>query len=186
MDTGQRFQKAFSGENLNSIANDRAYFSERKIDRKKVCSELYNRLEEKNISSSNTLYIYIDRTCSDNLEIRQAGWSGDYFIEKMINNCRFEITDKIVMSNACASIGYAISLAKKYIFNGIYENVMIFSLDLITLYEYESMRSLKVLSNESAKPFSEARNGININDGGGILLLGSNPLSKKLTINTWL
>lgn len=89
--------------------------------------------------------------------------------------------EAIVVSNACVSGLLAISVAKRYIQQGIYKNVFIASGDLVSEFVISGFNSFQALSNAPCKPYSISRSGINLGEVAASLLVTSdkNNLAKE-------
>jgi 3-oxoacyl-[acyl-carrier-protein] synthase I len=88
---------------------------------------------------------------------------------------RFNFKQSIVVSNACVSGVLAIIVGKRYIENGIYDNVVVLGADVLSKFIITGFQSLLALSNEPCRPFDEHRKGINLGEGAGAVLLTSQP-----------
>ncbi|MEO6347269.1 MAG: beta-ketoacyl synthase N-terminal-like domain-containing protein [Aquaticitalea sp.] len=82
--------------------------------------------------------------------------------------------ETIIVSNACVSGLLAISIAKRYIQQGIYDDVFIVSGDLLSEFVLSGFNSFQALSNEPCKPYSINRSGINLGEVGASVLVTSN------------
>lgn len=84
------------------------------------------------------------------------------------------VTEPIVVSNACVSGILAISVAKRYILQGIFDHVIIVSGDLVTEFVVSGFNSFQALSNGPCQPFSIHRSGINLGEVAASILITSN------------
>ena len=89
----------------------------------------------------------------------------------------------ICISNACSSSHSAICLAKKWLDKGVVENVLILSVDFIGPFISKGFSSLKAISADHPKPFSENRDGLQLGDGAAVLLLSGKHNPKNLKIS---
>lgn len=80
---------------------------------------------------------------------------------------------------ACASGTDAIGLAKNWILNNVCDVVLCGGTDEINLIPYDGFIRLLIASKERCRPFSQDRNGINIGEGAGALLLVSEQVKKE-------
>ncbi len=85
--------------------------------------------------------------------------------------------EPIIISNACVSGILAVAVAKRYIQNGIYDNVLVVSGDTVSNFVLSGFNSFQAISNEPCKPFSKNRAGINIGEASASILITSD---KKL------
>ena len=82
--------------------------------------------------------------------------------------------DAIVVSNACVSGVLAVAVAKRYIKQGIYDDVFIVSGDIVTEFILSGFNSFQALSNEPCKPYCKNRSGINIGEVAASILVSNN------------
>jgi 3-oxoacyl-[acyl-carrier-protein] synthase-1 len=83
--------------------------------------------------------------------------------------------EPIVISNACISGVLALIAAERLIKSGRYENIIISGGDLISAFTVSGFQSFKALSLEPCKPFDASRDGLNLGEGCGTIILTSNP-----------
>lgn len=82
--------------------------------------------------------------------------------------------EPIIVSNACVSGLMAISIANRYLHQGVYENVFIVSGDLVSEFVLSGFNSFQALSTEPCKPYSINRSGINLGEVAASILVTSN------------
>lgn len=85
----------------------------------------------------------------------------------------------IVISNACISGLLAIIAGMRMIRSGQYENAVIAGADVISKFVLSGFQSFQAISEEPCKPFDAARNGINLGEGAGTIILSSNKKNSK-------
>lgn len=83
----------------------------------------------------------------------------------------------LIISNACVSGVMATSIAKSYLHNNLYSNIMVCGADILSNFVIEGFLSFKAISNELCKPFDEDRNGINLGETVASILLSTNKLN---------
>ncbi len=76
-----------------------------------------------------------------------------------------------VVSTACSSSGKVFASAQRLLLAGIVDAVIVGGVDSLCQLTVRGFASLEVLSPEPCRPFSSARRGINIGEGGALLLL---------------
>ena len=79
----------------------------------------------------------------------------------------------VVVSNACISGLLAILTAKRLIQSGQYDHAVVVGADVITKFVLSGFQSFQAISNGVCKPFDAARNGINLGEGAGTIVLSS-------------
>ena len=80
----------------------------------------------------------------------------------------------VVVSNACISGLLAMIMGMRFIQSGQYEHAVIAGADVISKFVLSGFQSFQAISNEPCKPFDEARNGINLGEGAGTVILSAN------------
>jgi 3-oxoacyl-[acyl-carrier-protein] synthase-1 len=79
-----------------------------------------------------------------------------------------------ILSNACISGLLAIIIAKRYIEQGLYNNVIVCGGDLLTEFTMSGFKSFNALSNEPCRPFDANRTGINLGEAVASILISNN------------
>lgn len=83
---------------------------------------------------------------------------------------------------ACASGTDAIGLAKSWLLSGFCDAVLCGGTDEINLIPYDGFIRLLIASKERCRPFSKNRNGINIGEGAGALLLLNEKTAQEFSV----
>ena len=81
--------------------------------------------------------------------------------------------EAIVVSNACVSGILAVSVAKRMIASGVYDNVLIVSGDIVSEFILSGFQSFQAISDAPCRPFSKNRTGINIGEAAASVLVTS-------------
>lgn len=77
----------------------------------------------------------------------------------------------VVLSNACISGILAIMIAKRFIEQGAYDNVLVCGGDILSEFTISGFKSFNALSNEPSKPFDANRVGINLGEAVSTILI---------------
>ncbi len=77
----------------------------------------------------------------------------------------------VVLSNACISGILAIIIAKRFIEQGNYDNVLVCGGDILSEFTISGFKSFNALSNEPSKPFDANRVGINLGEAVSTILI---------------
>lgn len=85
-------------------------------------------------------------------------------------------TEPIVLSNACVSGILAISVAKRFIARGTFDQVFIVGGDVLTSFILSGFQSFQALSDRPCKPYDKQRSGINIGEVAASILVTKDPL----------
>jgi 3-oxoacyl-[acyl-carrier-protein] synthase-1 len=80
----------------------------------------------------------------------------------------------VVISNACISGVLAILTGYRMIQSGQYDHAVIAGADVISKFVLSGFQSFQAISDGPCKPFDAARNGINLGEGAGTVILSSN------------
>ncbi len=84
----------------------------------------------------------------------------------------FQLTHApVVLSNACISGILAIIIAKRFIEQGAYDNVLVCGGDILSEFTISGFKSFNALSNEPSKPFDANRVGINLGEAVSTILI---------------
>ena len=81
----------------------------------------------------------------------------------------------VVLSNACISGALAIIMASDYIKSGRYDNMVVAGADIISKFVVSGFQSFLALAEEPCKPYDKQRNGLNLGEGCGTIVLTNNP-----------
>lgn len=85
----------------------------------------------------------------------------------------------LIVSNACVSGLLAIQTATLYIKQGLVDHVIVSGGDLFSKFTLSGFYAFKALSAEICKPFDKHRDGINLGEGVGSLVLTASPKELK-------
>lgn len=85
------------------------------------------------------------------------------------------VNPAIVVSNACISGVMAILTGMRMLRSGLYENAVIAGADTISKFILSGFQAFQATSSGLCKPFDRDRDGINLGEGAGTLILSSNP-----------
>lgn len=89
-----------------------------------------------------------------------------YFLKQ-----KYKFYDDVSFSTACTSSANALGYAKEVILKGIYKNVLVIGIDSLSYTTVCGFSALSVLSSKPCTPFDKNREGMNVSEGFGILLL---------------
>ena len=89
-----------------------------------------------------------------------------YFLKQ-----KYKFYDDVSFSTACTSSANALGYAKEVISKEVYENVLVIGIDALSYTTVCGFSALSVLSSKQCTPFDKNREGMNVAEGFGILLL---------------
>ena len=84
------------------------------------------------------------------------------------------------ISTACSSSANSIMLAARLIKAGILDVAIAGGVDALTKFTLNGFNTLLILDNEYCKPFDENRNGLNLGEGAGYVVLVSEKVASTL------
>lgn len=90
--------------------------------------------------------------------------------------------EAIVLSNACVSGVLAVAVAQRFIKDGVYDDVIIVSGDLVSEFILSGFTSFQAISDEPCKPYSKYRKGITIGEAVASVLVSSNKNKNSVQI----
>ena len=191
--------QAKSGIKKYQRENNETYFSS-KVDKEKLNSEFkkigdtesYTTLEKMMILSVNSILSSsnykitkrtgliiattkgnIDTLSTSSKFYKDPKRSYLYELGNQINYFFDFKNEAIVLSNACVSGVLAVSVAQRFINDGVYEEVIIVSGDLVSEFILSGFTSFQAISNEPCKPYSTKRKGITIGEAVASVLVTS-------------
>ncbi|MBC8770135.1 beta-ketoacyl synthase [Arenibacter sp. BSSL-BM3] len=80
-------------------------------------------------------------------------------------------TEPVVLSNACVSGVLAISIAKRFIAQGTFDQVFIVGSDIVSSFILSGFNSFQAMSSLPCKPYCKHRSGINIGEVAASVLV---------------
>lgn len=83
------------------------------------------------------------------------------------------------ISTACSSATNAIMMGARMIKNGLLDRVVVGGADSLTLFTINGFRSLMINDSEWCRPFDESRQGLNLGEGAGFIVLESEKSLQK-------
>ncbi|MCG8569575.1 MAG: hypothetical protein MJB14_05500 [Spirochaetes bacterium] len=159
---------------------------------------LMNRLKEKgkafplffatstgNIAETENVYQALKNQKSD-FPLLNSHFFGQ--ITKDIKNKYPFISETITFSTACSSAGHALLQAFRFMQAGFIKKACILAVDVISLTTSIGFDSLRLVSPTGTKPLSKDRNGLSLGEGGGLIILesepGTDPLAEVLSLSS--
>lgn len=191
--------QAKSGIKKYQRENNETYFSS-KVDKEKVNSEFkkigdlesYTTLEKMMILSVNSILSSSNYKITKRTGLIIATTKGNidtlspsskfykdpkrsylYELGNQINDFFDFKNEAIVLSNACVSGVLAVAVAQRFINDGVYDEVIIVSGDLVSEFILSGFTSFQAISNEPCKPYSTKRKGITIGEAVASVLVSS-------------
>lgn len=91
-------------------------------------------------------------------------------------------TQPVVVSNACVSGILAVSVAKRLLQSGLYDNAFIVAGDEVTEFVLSGFNSFQAMSDSPCKPYSANRTGVTLGEAAAAALITVNPENIKAKI----
>lgn len=85
----------------------------------------------------------------------------------------------VIISNACVSGVVAMISGMRLLRSGQYENAVIAGADVISAFILSGFQSFQALSPQVCRPFDKLRNGLNLGEGAGTILLSTDEKYRK-------
>jgi len=86
---------------------------------------------------------------------------------------------RMAFSTACSSSGLAIEAACNAIYDGKIKVALVCGVDALSRITVNGFASLMLLSNSKCKAFDKSRDGINLGEGAGVMILANEDFAKK-------
>lgn len=83
-------------------------------------------------------------------------------------------TEPTIISNACVSGILSVAIAKRFIQNNMYDDVLVVSGDIVSEFILSGFNSFQAISSKPCKPFSKNRTGITIGEAAASILITKN------------
>lgn len=80
----------------------------------------------------------------------------------------------VIVSNACISGMLAILIGMRLIRSGKYDHAVVAGADVISKFVLSGFQSFQAVSQQPCKPFDAARDGINLGEGAGTMIITNN------------
>ena len=93
---------------------------------------------------------------------------------KLVANHFGFVNQPVIISNACISGMLAILTGMRLIQSGQYDHAVVAGADVISKFILSGFQSFQAISPSVCKPFDAARDGINLGEGAGTVVLTSN------------
>jgi 3-oxoacyl-[acyl-carrier-protein] synthase-1 len=91
-------------------------------------------------------------------------------------------TQPIVVSNACVSGILAVSVAKRMIQSGLYDNVFVVAGDEVSEFVLSGFNAFQAMSELPCKPYSKNRTGVSLGEATAAILVSAEAKSAKIKV----
>jgi 3-oxoacyl-[acyl-carrier-protein] synthase-1 len=177
--SGHPFQAAlFSDENFYTGQSKETYTKFEKL----LIASISGALAGTAISASDKRTILIISSTKGNITLLETEGPSEALNKRISLNTsaqlvadHFQFANKpVVISNACISGMLAILTGMRLIQSGQYDHVVVAGADVISKFILSGFQSFQAVSQLPCKPFDAARDGINLGEAAGTVVLTSN------------
>ena len=160
----------------NDLSNTYTWFE------RLLIASIADALQISGINAAHSRTIFVMASTKGNislLETEAAGAERDTRIglpasAKLIVDHFGFINKPIVISNACISGVLAIITATRLLKSGQYDYAVVAGADEVSRFVLSGFQSFRALSDDICKPFEKQRNGLNLGEGAGTIILSTN------------
>lgn len=165
----------------NSFAGNISQSNYTKFEKLLIAS-IYDALENSGVSAQDKKTVLIISSTKGNISLLETETHNKDLSTRISLNTsakrvaeHFHFTNQpLVVSNACISGILAILTGMRLIRSGQYENAVVAGADVISKFVLSGFQSFQAISPAPCKPFDAARDGINLGEGAGTVILTSN------------
>ncbi len=169
-----KIDDAIIQEHLLSIANSGTYT---KLEQLSILS-MQDVMDQSGIDPKDKKTLVIYSTTKGNIDILEGAYKTidskraylPLFAKQLQTYFKFAHTP-VVLSNACISGILAIIIAKRFIEQGTYNNIIVCGGDILSEFTISGFKSFSALSNEPSRPFDADRVGINLGEAVAAILI---------------
>jgi 3-oxoacyl-[acyl-carrier-protein] synthase I len=175
----QPFQAAlFSDENFYNSHSKNNYTRFEKL----LIASIEDALANSSVDAADKKTVLIISSTKGNVSLLETEAPSDALNKRISLNTsaqlvagHFKFVNKpVVISNACISGMLAILTGMRLIQSGQYHHAVIAGADIISKFVLSGFQSFQAVSQLPCKPFDTARDGINLGEGAGTIILTSN------------
>jgi len=141
-------------------------------------------LKDSGISASDDKTVFIYSSTKGNIDLLEENKQNKFEPERLFLWKSAEVINKyfsnknksIIISNACISGIMAIVKAHDILKTSNYQNAIVIGCDIVSEFVVSGFQSFKSLSPGICKPYDINRDGLNLGEGCGCIILSKNPL----------
>lgn len=168
-----KIEEALMQQHVESIGNFREHT---KLEQLSILS-IKNVLEQSGIDPKDKRTLLIYSTTKGNIDLLENNSDIDkqrVYLPAFAQHLQayFNMAHRpLVLSNACISGILAIIVAKRFIEQGAYDNIIVCGGDILSEFTISGFKSFNAMSNEPSKPFDAKRTGINLGEAVATILM---------------
>ena len=175
----QPFQAALFGDEIFLSIHPEAGYT--KLEKLLIAS-IAGALANSHISATDKKTVLIISSTKGNVSLLETEVPSDKLNRRISLNTSAQlvanhfqfVNTPVVISNACISGMLAILTGMRLIQSGKYEHAVVAGADVISKFVLSGFQSFQAVSQLPCKPFDAARDGINLGEGAGTVILTSN------------
>ena len=176
----QPFQAAlFDDESF--FTNNNAQNNYTKFEKLLIAS-ISNALANSSISATDKKTVLIISSTKGNISLLETEVPSESLNKRISLNTSAKLVashfgffnQPVIISNACISGTLAILTGMRLIQSAQYEHAVVAGADVISRFVLSGFQSFQAISSSPCKPFDAARDGINLGEGAGTVILTSN------------
>lgn len=175
----QPFQAALFADEIFYKNNSQNHYTRFE---KLLIASISDALENSNIKATDQETVLIISSTKGNISLLETEPPSDSLNKRISLNTsaqlvadHFRFSNKpVIVSNACISGMLAILTGMRLIQSGQYKNAVVAGADVISKFVLSGFQSFQAVSQSACKPFDAARDGINLGEGAGTVILTSN------------
>ncbi|MEP7237280.1 MAG: beta-ketoacyl synthase N-terminal-like domain-containing protein [Ferruginibacter sp.] len=176
----QPFQAALF-DDANSFNNNQSQKEYSKFEKLLIAS-ISDALANSSISATDKKTVLIISSTKGNISLLETEQASPSLNKRISLNTsaqlvadHFQFFNKpVIVSNACISGMLAILTGMRLIQSGQFENAVVAGADVISKFVLSGFQSFQAISSLPCKPFDAARDGINLGEGAGTVILTGN------------
>lgn len=173
----QPFQAALFGEDINQSVSKKCTRFENVL-----ISSIADALDKTKIKSTDPKTVLIISSTKGNISLLETEPASEALNERISLNTSAKliadhfgfINQPVIVSNACISGILAMLTGMRLIQSGQYEHAVVAGADVISKFVLSGFQSFQAVSMLPCKPFDAARDGINLGEGAGTMILTAN------------
>ncbi len=174
----QPFQAALFNDEIKIISGSKTYTKFEKL----LIASIGDALQNSAIKATDKRTGLIISSTKGNISLLETEPASEALNERISLNTsaklvatHFGFVDQpIIVSNACISGILAILTGMRLIQAGQYEHIVVTGADVISKFVLSGFQSFQAVSQLPCKPFDAERDGINLGEGAGTMILTSN------------
>lgn len=152
---------------------------------KLLIASVTNALQHTGISIADPETVFIVSSTKGNIELLEKERTNPRLKEqialhqsaKLVADYFNHTNMPVVISNACISGLTALLTGKRLIESGQYKHAVVTGADLVSRFVLSGFQSFQAISETACKPFDASRNGINLGEAAGTIVLSCNKSS---------